>query len=212
MPMQILYLGIRCVSCSEASVGAVSATEECNDQEDMIQCQEQDEDLKRMFAYIREGILPEEENIAKKIILESSLYDLLNGVLCHEDLNYPESWRIVIPSVMRSTPLEKLHVGKFSGHFAWKKLYNSIKKKFLWKGMCGDVEKYCRSCLECVTRSGSRRTVNPPLSPIPVGGPFHRMGVDILQLPLTQDGNISSGLCGLPHLVGGGVPYSGPEC
>ena len=25
--------------------------------------------------------------------------------------------------------------------------------------------------------------------PIPVGGPFHRMGVDVLQLPLTASGN-----------------------
>ncbi len=30
------------VCICEASVGAVSGTEECNDQEDMIQCQEQD--------------------------------------------------------------------------------------------------------------------------------------------------------------------------
>ncbi len=72
--------------------------------------------------------MPDEENIAKKIILESSSHDLLNGVLCHEDVNYPGSWRIVIPLAMRSTLLEKLHGGKFSGHFAWKKLYNSRTK------------------------------------------------------------------------------------
>ena len=53
--------------------------------------------------------------------------------------------------------------------------------------MCGDVEKHYRSCLECVSRRGSGRS-NPPLSPIPVGGPFHRLGVDILQLPLTESG------------------------
>ena len=27
------------------------------------------------------------------------------------------------------------------------------------------------------------------MQPIPVGGPFHRMGVDVFQLPLTLDGN-----------------------
>jgi transposase InsO family protein len=27
------------------------------------------------------------------------------------------------------------------------------------------------------------------LTPIPVGGPFHRVGVDVLQLPLTRNGN-----------------------
>ena len=29
----------------------------------------------------------------------------------------------------------------------------------------------------------------PPLQPIPVGGPFHRVAVDILKLPLTSNGN-----------------------
>ena len=28
-----------------------------------------------------------------------------------------------------------------------------------------------------------------PLQPIPIGGPFHRVGVDVLKLPLTYDGN-----------------------
>ena len=55
--------------------------------------------------------------------------------------------------------------------------------------MCGDVEKHCRSCLGCVTRRGSGRATKPPLSPIPVGGPFHRVGVDVLQLRLTESGN-----------------------
>lgn len=36
--------------------------------------------------------------------------------------------------------------------------------------------------MECVTRKGLGRAVTPPLATIPVGGPFHRMGVDVLQL------------------------------
>lgn len=31
--------------------------------------------------------------------------------------------------------------------------------------------------------------MKPPLIPIPVGGPFHRVGVDIIELPLTVNGN-----------------------
>ena len=55
--------------------------------------------------------------------------------------------------------------------------------------MCGDVKKHCRSSLECVSRRGSGRSINPPLSLILVGGPFHRLGVHILELPLTESGN-----------------------
>ena len=50
-----------------------------------------------------------------------------------------------------------------------------------------DVRKYCHSCLVCASRKGSGHTNRPALQPIPVGGPFHRVGVDVLQLPLTLD-------------------------
>ena len=52
-----------------------------------------------------------------------------------------------------------------------------------------DVTSFCRSCLVCASRKGGRKTFKPPLAPIPVGGPFHRVAVDILQLPLIADGN-----------------------
>ena len=41
----------------------------------------------------------------------------------------------------------------------------------------------------CASRKGGRKTFKPPLAPIPVGGPFHRVAVDILQLPFTTQGN-----------------------
>ena len=34
-----------------------------------------------------------------------------------------------------------------------------------------------------------RTCCSPPLQSIPVNGPFHTVGVDIVQLPLTQAGN-----------------------
>ena len=52
-----------------------------------------------------------------------------------------------------------------------------------------DVYKICRSCLECASRKSGRRCFKPPLLPIPVGGPFHIVVVDILQLALTTSGN-----------------------
>ena len=55
--------------------------------------------------------------------------------------------------------------------------------------MRSDVCRYCRSCLTCASRRGTGRKIHPPLQPIPVGGPFHRIGVDILKLPQTTSGN-----------------------
>ena len=51
------------------------------------------------------------------------------------------------------------------------------------------MRKHCHSCLACATRRGTGRASHPPLQPIPVGRPFHTVGVDILKLPQTYEGN-----------------------
>ena len=55
--------------------------------------------------------------------------------------------------------------------------------------MKADVRRHCRSCLVCASRNGVWKTFKPPLQPIPVDGPFHRVAVDILKLPLTSNSN-----------------------
>ena len=45
------------------------------------------------------------------------------------------------------------------------------------------------ACLVCASRKGTGGASRPPLQPIPVGGPFHRVGVDILKLPASFEGN-----------------------
>ena len=51
------------------------------------------------------------------------------------------------------------------------------------------MRRYCRSCLVCASRKGTGRAIRPALQPLPVGGAFQRIGVDVLQLPQTLDGN-----------------------
>ena len=46
--------------------------------------------------------------------------------------------------------------------------------------MYKDTEHYCLTCLPCQTRKSPRNKSALPLECIPVGGPFERMGVDVL--------------------------------
>lgn len=55
-----------------------------------------------------------------------------------------------------------------------------------WYGMRSDVRRFYRGCLTCATQKGPGRGIRPLLQPIPVKGPFHRVGVDVLTLPLTS--------------------------
>ena len=57
----------------------------CSEQKDMIEHQEKDESLQPISAYLKG---PEIEAPARKIVLEATQDDLLNGVLCHKNLNH----------------------------------------------------------------------------------------------------------------------------
>ena len=58
-----------------------------------------------------------------------------------------------------------------------------------WRDMKNDITTFCKTCLACASRKGTHKTFRPPLCPIPVGGPFHRVAVDVLELPFTAQGN-----------------------
>ncbi len=113
----------------------------------------------------------------------------MDGVLYHEYPAFPDRWCVVVPSKLRALLLEEAHKGQFAGHLSDKKVYDRLRRHVWWRGMKNDVTAFCRACLVCASRKGGRKTFRPPLTPIPVGRPFHRVAVDILQLPLTTQGN-----------------------
>ena len=51
------------------------------------------------------------------------------------------------------------------------------------------ITQFVRNCPECTIVSGGERSVVPPLHPIPVQRPFQILGVDIMDLPVTKQGN-----------------------
>ena len=51
-----------------------------------------------------------------------------------------------------------------------------------------DICRWCKACLICATRTVGQ-PVRPPLVPIPVSGPFDRIGVDVVQFPKSKKGN-----------------------
>ena len=85
--------------------------------------------------------------------------------------------------------MEENHSGPMAGHFSGEKLYKSLVKHWWWPGMYSDVTKHCTSCPQCAIVNGNRRINRPPLSPIPVQRPFQILGVDVMDLPVTDSGN-----------------------
>ena len=55
--------------------------------------------------------------------------------------------------------------------------------------MFSDAKKFAKSCPECAIVMGSGRVNKPPLHPIPVSRPFQILGIDVMDLPVTDQGN-----------------------
>ena len=52
-----------------------------------------------------------------------------------------------------------------------------------------DCVQFARNCPECAIVSGGGKVAKPPLHPIPVARPFQIVGVDIMDLLTTNQGN-----------------------
>ena len=145
-----------------------------------------DEETTAMIAYLESQILPTDEKQAKKVILTEQNFCLLDGILYHTEKD--GKLRLVVPPIKREKLMQEAHAGIFSGHLREAKVYSQLQKHYWWPRMRSDVCQYCRSCLTCATRHTGRAT-KPPLTPIPVAGPFDCIGVDVIQFPQTYDGN-----------------------
>ena len=183
-----------------SSVGAIETLamaedEEClplpggEEMEKLQKSQQQDPDLVSMRQYLDSDILPVDEKVARKIVAESQHFELIQGVLYFEPAGFAGRLCVVVPKSLRDALLEESHASHFAGHFSAKKVYDRLRRHYWWKGMRADVHHFCRKCLVCASRRGPGKPIRPPLEPIPVGGPFHRVGVDVLQLPVTHGGN-----------------------
>ena len=149
--------------------------------EEILQTQRSDPILKEIIEYLEEGNLPDDEKRARRLVIERSRFEILDGILHYCDWK-PSQPRIAVPAEIREAILAELHGGRFAGHFAERSLFNTLVKRYWWDGIRRDVRRHCRSCLTCATRKGPGRATRPPLQPIPIGNPFHLVGIDIIQL------------------------------
>ena len=151
--------------------------------------QREDPELLPLLRYLESGELPTDEKLAKRLVLRGPQFSLVNGVLYFIDARLGHRQRLVVPKAHQQTLMEEIHSGACSGHFAARSLHATLSRLYWWDGMHSDVHRFCRQCLTCASYDGTGRRSRPPLQPIPVGAPFQRVGVDILEMPQTAQGN-----------------------
>ena len=140
------------------------------------------------FSYLEDGILPDEETKARELLLSRNQYTVVGDTLYYVEKD--KMLKVIPPVAYRKQLFDEVHSGSgsFGGHLRDAKIHSLLDKHYWWPGMRKDICRWCKGCLTCATRSVGQ-AVRPPLVPIPVSGPFDRIGVDVVQFPKSKRGN-----------------------
>ena len=134
--------------CSSSSAGdcfEVKAGKQVTDHElkeslkEVQGMQLRDPHLALYVTYSEHHTLPDDDRIAKRIVLESRRMEIIDGVLYREDVSNPGQWCIVVPKPSRQELLEENHSTVFAGHFSERKVYDRLRRTYWWSGMRADV-------------------------------------------------------------------------
>ena len=151
--------------------------------------QRRDPALMEIIQFLERGVLPEDQTRARKLALQRDSYAIVDGVLYHLDSKRGHQKQVVVPSHLQRQIMEENHRGPMSAHFSGPRLFHSLRRCWWWENMFADTCEFVRGCPECVVVSGGGRVVRPELHPIPVSRPFQIIGVDVMDLPMTTNGN-----------------------
>ena len=92
---------------------------------EMAEQQKQDPKLKVLVDYMEQGVLPSDERLAKKTVVESSQFSLMDGILYFVDGGRGSNLWIVVPEAFKKKLIEETHAGSLTGHFAARSLYTT---------------------------------------------------------------------------------------
>ena len=174
------------VSTMEEEAGGVIANISKEVESELTISQRQDDELLPIIQFLETGVLPPDGDVAKRVVMTVSQYTLEDSVLYHVETD--GTLRLIPPTVQRETLFHQAHSGVFGAHLGGCKVFSELRRHYWWCSMRSDVTRWTRGCLVCTTREAGR-SYRAPLTPIPVGGPFDRVGVDIIQFPQSRQGN-----------------------
>ena len=111
---------------------------------------------------------------------------MIDGVLYHVERD--KTLRVIPPMSYRKMLFEEAHRGQFGAHLGSSRVDGQLARAYWWSTMRTDINHWSRSCTICASRQVGR-PLHPLLTPLPVGGPFDRIGVDVIQFPKSSKGN-----------------------
>ena len=160
--------------------------------------QRDDAGLRWLIGKVQAKSKPEPSETAEKstkiqqLVQRWESLEVIDGKLFHrwETKGRRHHWQWVVPVKAVPTVLAQCHSSLEGGHFGFWKTLGKIKQYYFWPGMTSDTKVWCKTCYICCKVKGPGRSYPAPLQQSQVGGPFQRIGMDILgPFPQTKRGN-----------------------
>jgi hypothetical protein len=107
-----------------------------------------------LLRYHRDGVLPDQLGEARRVLASHDLY-LTDDSLLYRITNH--RIQLCIPQPLREPVMFQCHNVPASGHLGMKKTYQKLVQRFYWPQVHYDLEKYIRTCPECLMHKAPPR-------------------------------------------------------
>ena len=150
--------------------------------------QRKDPELRQFIEYLEKGVLPEDPLRIRELVAKEPFFTMIDDVVYRVEGGSAK--RMVAPKHLQNQLIAETHGGPLGGHFSGDRLFRTLSRHWWWERMYAACSIFVKNCPECLITTGGGRNVKPPLHPIPpVKRPFEIVGVDIMELPVTSQGN-----------------------
>ena len=158
--------------------------------EDIRIAQRKDKDLLLLIQYIEEGQLPEDKDLAKKIISKSEFYVLTEegvlGRMVHNSKKLkdigPLHETIVLPVSLQERMVRETH--EALAHRGAEQVYATLIQRWFFENAFTKIKKYLRNCPTCLRTKINKAHRRQPLRKVPIEGQTLRnWSIDAMTLP-----------------------------
>ena len=121
-----------------------------------------DTQLHGLIKYLDTGILPNSQKKARRILLESSDYALIDGLLWHSRVakskrtQHLDNYQLILPDTMIKAVIQLYHDSPMSGHAGITDTLDRVKEHYFFQRMGPIITDYVRSCQDCQKRKATK--------------------------------------------------------
>ena len=166
-------------------IGAIPVDKERSFIQRLRTAQHQDIELIPLIIFLKEGTLPSDSALSRKVMAAASSHSLRNGILMHRAFSSgtsSEPFRIVVPHGMKKELVSYFHVPPLTGaHLGAPRFFQKLLHRFYWPTMYRDVKIFVRACPECQEANSPRVPhAGAPLHATPTPDLFEHVALDFV--------------------------------